>query len=532
MQMSREIILSGKAVLGIEFGSTRIKAVLIAPDNSVLATGDHTWQDQLVDGIWSYSEEAILHGLTDAYMNMKADVEKRYGVKLKKLAALGVSAMMHGYLAFDKQMKLLVPFRTWRNTITEESAAKLTELFQFNIPQRWSLAHLYQAILNGEEHVPAIRHITTLAGYVHYLLTNSIALGIGDAAGVMPIDSEKGTYDENMCSKFQALIQDKGYPWTLKSILPAVLPAGMQAGVLSREGALLLDPTGDLEPGAAVCPPEGDAGTGMVATNAVAVRTGNISAGTSIFAMIVLEKPLSKLYTAIDMVTTPTGKPVAMVHCNSCTSDLNAWVALLADFARAMGVEPDMGKLYTMLFNKAMEGDKDCGGLMSFNYYSGEPVTGTSDGVPMFTRLADAPISLANFMRTLIYSSMATLKIGMNILTEQEKVAIDSVVGHGGLFKTKGVAQGIMASALHTPVTVMETAGEGGAWGIAVLANYMANKAEGETLEAYLNDKVFAGMAAETMQPDSEIAKGFEQFLARYTACLDAEKACVKGMKN
>lgn len=530
--MSKEIIQAGQATLGIEFGSTRIKAVLIDPNNKVLASGDHTWQDQLVDGVWSYSQEAILAGLTDAYQHMKADVQARYGVKLTHLTGLGVSAMMHGYLPFDAQMKLLVPFRTWRNTITEPAAAALTELFQFNIPQRWSLAHLYQAILNGEEHVGAIRHITTLAGYVHYLLTGEKVLGIGDAAGMMPIDSDAGYYNAAMCAQFNALVADKGYSWKLEDILPGVLPAGANAGTLTAEGALLLDPAGDLQPGAPVCPPEGDAGTGMAATNSVAVRTGNISAGTSIFAMIVLEKPLSKLYTAIDMVTTPTGKPVAMVHCNSCTSDLNAWVSLLADFARTMGMTLDMNQVYTTLFTKALEGDKDCGGLMSYNYYSGEPVTETGDGVPMFTRLADAPMTLANFMRTLIYSSMATLKIGMNILTEQEKVAIDSVVGHGGLFKTEGVGQGIMASALRTPVTVMETAGEGGAWGIAVLANYMAHQAAGETLESYLTNHVFAGMSAKTMQPDPTVSEGFDAFLARYTACLDAERACVKGMKG
>ncbi len=530
--MSKQIISAGQAALGIEFGSTRIKAILVGPDNKVLASGDHTWQDKMVDGAWSYSQEAILAGLTDAYMNMKADVQAKYGVKLTRLAAMGVSAMMHGYLAFDEQMKLLVPFRTWRNTITGEAAEKLTNLFQFNIPQRWSLAHLYQAILNGEEHVPQVRHITTLAGYVHYLLTGQKVLGVGDAAGMMPIDSTVCQFDAGMIAQFDELVKDKHYPWKLADILPKVLVAGENAGTMTREGALLLDPTGDLEPGTPLCPPEGDAGTGMVATNAVAVRTGNISAGTSIFAMIVLEKALSRLYTAIDMVTTPTGKPVAMVHCNSCTSDLNAWVSLLQDFARTMGLNVDANTLYTTLFNKAMEGDADCGGLVSYNYYSGEPVTGTDDGVPMFTRLADAPISLANFMRTLIYSSMATLKVGMDILTENEHVAVDSVVGHGGLFKTKGVGQSIMAAALHTPVTVMATAGEGGAWGIAVLANYMVQKASGETLDAYLNEKVFGDMPSETLAPDPAVAAGFDAYVKRYLACLDAEKACVKGMKG
>ncbi len=530
--MSKQIIQNGQAALGIEFGSTRIKAILVGPDNKVLASGDHTWQDKMVDGAWSYSQEAILAGLTDAYMNMKADVQAKYGVKLTRLAAMGVSAMMHGYLAFDERMNLLVPFRTWRNTITGEAAEKLTNLFQFNIPQRWSLAHLYQAILNGEEHVPQVRHITTLAGYVHYLLTGQKVLGVGDAAGMMPIDSTVCQFDAKMIAQFDNLVADKHYPWKLADILPKVLVAGEDAGTMTREGALLLDPTGDLEPGTPLCPPEGDAGTGMVATNAVAVRTGNISAGTSIFAMIVLEKALSRLYTAIDMVTTPTGKPVAMVHCNSCTSDLNAWVSLLQDFARTMGLNVDGNTLYTTLFNKAMEGDADCGGLVSYNYYSGEPVTGTDDGVPMFTRLADAPISLANFMRTLIYSSMATLKVGMDILTENEHVAVDSVVGHGGLFKTKGVGQSIMAAALHTPVTVMATAGEGGAWGIAVLANYMVQKAAGETLDAYLNEKVFGDMPSETLAPDPAVAAGFDAYVKRYLACLAAEKACVKGMKG
>lgn len=529
--MDKTYILEGQTALGIEFGSTRIKAVLVGPDHRVLASGDHTWQDQLVDGVWTYSQEAILNGLADSYKGLKADVEKKYGVKLTRIGAIGISAMMHGYLPFDENMRLLTPFRTWRNTITGQAAEALTELFQFNIPQRWSIAHLYQAVLNGEEHVASIRFLTTLAGYVHYLLCGEKVLGIGDAAGMMPIDSEKLNYDEGMQRKFDELLESKGYPWKIADILPRVLMAGENAGCLTAEGAKLLDPEGDLQPGAPLCPPEGDAGTGMTATNAVAVRTGNVSAGTSIFAMIVLEKALSRLYTAIDMVTTPTGKPVAMVHCNSCTSDLNAWVGMLAEFAQAMGQQVDMNALYTMLFNKALEGDKDGGGLVSYNYYSGEPITGTDDGVPMFTRLANAPMKLANLMRTLIYASMATMTIGMEILTDKEHVAIDSIVGHGGLFKTRGVAQGIMASALKTPVTVMETAGEGGAWGIALLAEYMVAKEAGETLEAYLQNKVFAGMPAETVQPNDEDAAGYAAYLKRFEQCLDAEKACVKGLK-
>lgn len=527
-----QMILEGKTALGIEFGSTRIKAVLIGPDNKVLASGDHTWQDSLADGIWSYSYDAILAGLQDAYMNMKRDVKARYGVTLTKIGALGISAMMHGYLAFDQDMKLLVPFRTWRNTITAQAADELTKLFGFNIPQRWSIAHLYQAMLNNEAHVPSIAHINTLAGFVHYLLTGEKVLGTGDAAGVMPIDSEKGYYDQVMIDKFNALIAPKGYPYQLQDLLPAVKTAGEVAGTLTAEGAALLDAEGDLLPGTPVCPPEGDAGTGMVATNSVAVRTGNISAGTSVFAMIVLEKALKKLHTEIDMVTTPTGKPVAMVHCNSCTSDLNAWVKLLTEFSTAMGHPLNMNDVYITLFKKALEGDKDCGGLLSFNYYSGEPITETSDGVPMFTRLADAPISLANFMRTLLYSSMATLKIGMDILTEDEKVAIDSIIGHGGLFKTPVVGQSIMAAALNTPVTVMETAGEGGAWGIALLANYMQNKKPNQTLEAFLNEEVFVGMPATTIEPDADDVAGFRAYLQRYIACLPAEIACTKGMKG
>ena len=529
--MANSVISRGQAILGIEFGSTRIKAVLTDPSGVVLAGGDHTWNDQLVNGAWSYSMDAVLTGLRNSYARLKADVTAKYGEKLTKLGGIGMSAMMHGYLAFDADMKLLVPFRTWRNTITGPAAAALTELFQFNIPQRWSLAHLYQAILNNEEHVKDIRFITTLAGYVHYLLCGEKVIGIGDAAGMMPIDSDALDFDARMQAQFDQLVADRAYPWKLKDILPKVLCAGEQAGTLTAQGALTLDPTGELQAGAPMCPPEGDAGTGMAATNSVAVRTGNISAGTSVFAMIVLEKALKQLHTEIDMVTTPSGAPVAMVHCNTCTSDINAWVGLFADVLKSSGHEADMNALYTMLFRKAMEGDADCGGLMSYNYYSGEPITGTDDGVPMFTRLADAPISLANFMRTLLYSSMATLKLGMDILTKEEQVAVDSVVGHGGLFKTPGVGQSLMASALNTPVTCMETAGEGGAWGIALLAGYMVNKADGETLEHYLQEKIFGQMKSVTLQPVAADTRGFDAWLEKYNAVLEAEKACVRGMK-
>lgn len=527
--MEKQWIESGRTALGIEFGSTRIKAVLIGPDHQPLASGSHTWENQLIDGIWTYSQEMIINGLQDCYRDLKADVQKKFGMCLTTLGGIGISAMMHGYLPFDKDMRLLVPFRTWRNTMTAQAAEDLTELFQFNIPQRWSLAHLYQAILNQEAHVPQIRHFTTLAGYVHWLLTGKKVLGIGDASGMMPIDSATGSYDTAMIQKFDDLIKDHAYPWKLREIMPDVLPAGAVAGKLTKEGAALLDPEGDLQPGIPFCPPEGDAGTGMTATNSVAVRTGNVSAGTSVFAMIVLEKPLSKVYPEIDMVTTPTGKPVAMVHCNSCTSDLNVWVQLLSEFGQALGAKVDMNEVYTLLFNKAMEGDKDGGGLVSFNYYGGEPITGTEEGRPLFTRLPDAPLTLANFMRTQLYAAMATLKIGMDILVN-EKVAIDSVLGHGGFFKTKGVGQSILAAAINSPVTVMSTAGEGGAWGMALLADYMMNHAENKSLEAYLTDKVFSGMESETLAPDPADVAGFDRYIARYRACLDAEKAAAAAL--
>lgn len=529
--MCKEWILEGKTALGIEFGSTRIKAVLIGPDFKPLASGSHTWENQLLDGVWTYSEEMIKHGLVDCYQDMKKDVQEKYGVTLTKIGAMGVSAMMHGYLPFDADMNLLVPFRTWRNTMTAQAAEELTELFQFNMPQRWSLSHLYQAILNKEDHLPQVRHFTTLAGYAHWMLTGEKVLGIGDASGVMPIDSTKCDYNADMVSKFDALIADRNFPWTLRDIIPAVLPAGANAGYLTAEGAAFLDPAGDLQPGVPFCPPEGDAGTGMTATNSVAERTGNVSAGTSVFAQIVLEKDLTKVYPEIDMVTTPTGKPVAMVHCNSCTSDINAWVGLLADFAKTFGMKVDMNDLYTTLFNKAMEADKDCGGLVSFNYFSGETITNLDEGRPLFVRLPDAKFNLANFMRTHLYASLATLKLGMDILLQQEKIAIDSVLGHGGLFKTPGVGQSILAAAIDAPVTVMETAGEGGAWGIALLADYMLRKADGETLEAYLNDKVFNGMEAVTLAPDAADVAGFNAYMDRYVACIAAERAAVENLK-
>ena len=524
--MSKEQIIAGEAILGIEFGSTRIKSVLIDRDHQVIASGSHEWENRYVDGIWTYTQEDILGGLQASYRDLKKDVSSRYGVKLQKLGALGLSAMMHGYLPFDQDMNLLAPFRTWRNTITGEAAEKLTQLFSFNMPQRWSLSHLYQAILNQEAHVKDIRFLTTLAGLAHYLLTGEKVLGVGDASGIMPIDPKTMDYDAKMVGAFDALIAGK-YPWKLKDILPRVLRAGENAGFLTAAGAKLLDPEGDLLPGCPVCPPEGDAGTGMTATNSVRARTGNVSAGTSIFSMIVLEKPMQKVYPEIDIVTTPTGLPVAMVHCNSCSSEINAWVSLFREFAKLMGLETDAGEVYTRLFLKALEGEKDCGGLVCFNYLAGEPVTGLEEGRPLLVRLPDARMNLANFMRTQICASMETLKAGMEILN-QEHVAIDRVYGHGGLFKTEGVAQGLLAAAIHAPVTVMETAGEGGAWGIALLADYMAHRDQAQSLEDYLDEKVFHGMKQSTLAPNPEDEQGFDAYMKRFMDCIPAEKAAVE----
>ena len=526
----KNIIESGKAILGIEFGSTRIKSVLIGPDFVPLASGSHEWENDFVDGVWTYSEDAIRTGFQASYADLKKNVEAACGVKLTRLGAIGVSAMMHGYLPFNERMELLVPFRTWRNTMTAEAAEKLTAAFQFNMPQRWSLSHLYQAILKDEPHVKDIRFLTTLAGWAHYWLTGEKVLGVGDASGIMPVDTAAMDYDAARVKIFDELVSGKGYPWTLKDILPRVLNAGENAGCLTPEGAKLLDPDGDLQPGCPVCPPEGDAGTGMAATNSVRPRTGNVSAGTSIFSMIVLEKPLSRVYPEIDVVTTPTGMPVGMVHCNSCSSDINAWVGLFREFAETMGFTVDTGEIYTRLFKKAMEGDPAGGGIVSFNYLAGEPVTGLAEGRPMLLRQPDAKMSLANFMRVQIYASMETLKYGMEIMN-REKVAIDKVYGHGGLFKTEGVAQNLLAAAIHAPVTVMETAGEGGAWGIALLASYLVQKQENESLEDYLDQRVFGGMKQKTVSPDPVDEKGFDDYMAGFTACIPAQQAAVDGWK-
>lgn len=527
----KNLLEEGKGILGIEFGSTRIKAVLIDEKGTPLASGSHEWENRLTDGIWTYTLDDIWSGLADCYADLASDVKKKYDVVLKKFASIGFSAMMHGYLAFDKEGELLVPFRTWRNTITEEAAAKLTEVFQYNIPQRWSIAHLYQAILKKEEHVGKIDFLTTLAGYVHWKLTGEKVLGVGDASGMFPIDCKSGNYDQNMIWKFDELTEPCGYGWKLSDILPKVLSAGEKAGTLTPEGAKLLDVSGNLEAGILLCPPEGDAGTGMVATNSVGVRTGNVSAGTSVFAMVVLEKELSKVYPEIDLVTTPDGALVAMVHCNNCTSDLNAWVNLFDEFAKSIGAAIDKNQLFSVLYHKALEGDADCGGLISYNYFSGEPVTGFDEGAPLFVRKADQTFNLANFMRTHLYSSLAALKAGLDLLFKEEDVKVDEMFGHGGLFKTKGVGQRIAAAAMNTPVSVMETAGEGGAWGIALLASYMQNKEEGEELQDFLNHKIFAGQKGEKLLPVKEDVEGFDQFMIRYKKGLAIEHAAVDALK-
>jgi len=505
-------------VLGIELGSTRIKAVLIDERHVPVASGDYEWENQLVNGVWTYAMEDVHTGLRTCFAALKADVKAKFGVELTTVGAMGVSAMMHGYLPFDKDGKQLAEFRTWRNTITGEAAEKLTELFGFNIPQRWSIAHLYQAIRNGEEHVKDIAFLTTLAGYIHWRLTGNKVMGVGEASGMFPIDSEALDYDETMVRRFNDLTG-----MDLRAILPKVLTAGESGGTLTAEGAAFLDPTGTLRPGVPVAPCEGDAGTGMAATNSVRVRTGNVSAGTSDFAMIVTDKKLG-VHREIDMVTTPDGSPVAMVHCNNCTSDINAWVNLLAEFAEAIGAPQDRGELFTLLFRKALEGEPDCGGLLSYNYFSGEGVTDLDEGRPVFARTPEAKLTLANFMRTHLLSALATLKIGLDILTCTEQVPIDRLFGHGGFFKTPQVGQRLLSAAVGAPVSVMETAGEGGPYGMALLGAYMLWRDEGETLADYLDHKVFAGAGISTVTADAGEAEGFAAFLERYKRALPMER--------
>ncbi|HBP37703.1 MAG TPA: ATPase [Clostridiales bacterium] len=522
------ILENGQAVIGIEFGSTRIKAILIDPDHEVIATGNYDWENSRVDNIWTYSLEEITKGLQSSYRNMATRVSERYGVTLRRAAAMGISGMMHGYLVFDQQGRLLTPFRTWRNNITQPASEELTQLFNYPVPQRWNIAHLGQAMLNNEPHLPQIDFMTTLAGYLHWKLTGQKVIGIGEASGVFPIDIHTKTYDAAMLEKFGRRVSECHLPWKITGILPRVLSAGDDAGQLTESGALLIDPTGNLQPGIPFCPPEGDAGTGMIATNSIAVRTGNVSAGTSVFAMVVLEKELSRVHGEIDLVTTPEGNLVAMVHSNNCTSDYDAWISLFGEAARALGAQVTKPALYDTLLGLALEGDPDCGGLLSYGYLSGEHITGFAAGRPLFVRSANSTFNLRNFMRVNLFTSLGALKAGFNILTGEEGVRVDEIRGHGGFFKTRKVGQRIMAAALDTPVSVLETAGEGGAWGIAVLAAFRVQRSQGETLTDYLAGRVFAGQAGILVKPDPADVAGFNDFYARYLRGLPIERAAVE----
>ncbi len=540
---AKEIIQSGKAILGIEFGSTRIKAVLIDGENKPIAQGSHEWENQLVDGLWTYSVDRIWYGLQDCYADLRKNVLAQYDTEIEVLAGIGISAMMHGYMAFgptgtashgapaSEAEKILVPFRTWRNTNTGAAAAELSKLFNYNIPLRWSISHLYQCILDNEEHVSDITYLTTLAGYIHWRLTGEKVLGIGDASGMIPVDPETKNYNASMVEKFNNLVAPKGFNWKLEDILPKCICAGEQAGFLTPHGAQRLDVSGHLKPGIPFCPPEGDAGTGMVATNAVKQRTGNVSAGTSSFSMIVLEKDLSKPNEMIDMVTTPDGSLVAMVHCNNCTSDINAWVKLFKEYQELLGVPVDMNQVYGLLYNNALKGDADCGGVLAYNYISGEPVTGLAEGRPMVVRSANDKFNLANFIRTNLYATVAVLKIGNDVLFNEEKVKVDRITGHGGLFKTPGVGQRVLAAALNSPISVMETAGEGGAWGIALLAGYLVNNTKKLNLADYLEEVVFAGNTGVEIAPTPEDVAGFNKYIENYKAGLAIEQAAVAAKK-
>jgi sugar (pentulose or hexulose) kinase len=526
----QEAIANGETSLGIEFGSTRIKAVLIDNRFETIATGSYEWENRLEDGIWTYNLVDIITGLQAAYSEMKQKVELEFGITIRTIGSVGVSAMMHGYMAFDKTGEQLVPFRTWRNTTTSAAAKELTSLFQFNIPERWSIAHLYQAILNEEKHLPRIDYITTLAGFIHWLLSGEKVLGIGDASGMFPIDESTGDYNEAMIKQFDDQIAKRDYPWTLKDILPKVSIAGEQTGELTQVGAKILDRSRNLQPGIPICPPEGDAGTGMVATNSIRKRTGNVSVGTSVFSMIVLEKDLSKVYPEIDLVTTPNGSPVAMVHANNCSSDLNAWLGLFREFSEAMGQKVDTNQLFEVMLNKALEADPDGGGLLSYGYYSGENITGLEQGRPLFVRSPESNFNLANFMRTHLFSAFGALKIGMDILTKKEDVSIDGILAHGGLFITPVVGQKIVAAAMNVPVSVMETAGEGGAWGMSILASYMRNKEQDESLEEFLDNHVFKDVDGKEIYPDGLDVTGFEEFMERYKKGLAIEEAAVANL--
>lgn len=520
-------IESGKTSIGIELGSTRIKTVLIGPDNSPIASGGYDWENSYINNVWTYSLEDVWKGVQTSYQKMIQNVKTLYDADIITTGSIGFSGMMHGYMVFDKDGSLLTPFRTWRNNITGQAAEALTELFDYPIPQRWGIAHLYQAILNKEEHINRIDQLTTLSAYIHCKLTGRRVIGIGEASGVFPIDPNLKGYNQKLVEMFNQQISEYGFGWKLQEILPEVLVAGEMAGELTADGARLLDISGMLSAGIPLCPPEGDAGTGMVATNSIAVRTGNVSAGTSVFAMIVLEKELSKAYSEIDLVTTPEGNMVAMVHSNNCTSDYDAWISLFGEAIKAMGFDVPKYQLYDTLLGLALKGDPDCGGLLSYGYISGEHITKFEEGRPLFTRSSADNFNLANFMRVHLFTALGVLKTGLKILLEQEAVKVNEIRGHGGFFKTKEVGQRIMAAATNTPTSIMETAGEGGAWGIALLASYMINKEAGETLDQYLSNKVFAGKTGEVMEPNPSDVAGFNAFFERYTEGLAIERAAV-----
>ncbi|MDM5298835.1 FGGY-family carbohydrate kinase [Bacillus pumilus] len=528
-EQTANAIREGRTSLGIEFGSTRIKAILIDEQFQSIAQGAFEWESSLQDGMWTYNLIDIITGLQVAYRQMKEQAEEMYGVTIRTIGSIGISAMMHGYLACDHTGELLVPFRTWRNSTTTEASQKLTDLFQFHIPERWSIAHLYQAILEEEKHLFRLEYLTTLSGYIHWLLTGKQAIGIGDASGMFPIDESIQDFSDVMLEQFDELLTEKNYPWKLRDLLPRVYLAGEEAGVLSAAGAAILDQAKQLQPGIPFCPPEGDAGTGMVATNSIERRTGNISVGTSVFAMIVLEEHLSRVYPEVDLVTTPDGVPVAMVHANNCTSDLNAWMNVFREAFEAMGQPVDTKRLYESLLRQALEADRDGGGLLSYGYYSGEQITRLQEGRPLFVRSAESRFNLANFMRTHLFSAFGAMKIGMDRLKENEHIVIDRLLGHGGLFKTPIVGQKMVAAALDTPISVVSTAGEGGAFGMAVLASYMMNRQK-QTLAEFLTHQVFANTSEERIEPDPLDVKGFELFLKRYQEGLSIERAAVEHM--
>lgn len=527
----KSAITNGKTVIGIELGSTRIKTVLIDADNTPIASGSHDWENSYINNVWTYSIDDIWKGVQSSYRKMAGNVKEEFGVTIQTTGAIGFSGMMHGYMVFDRNENLLTPFRTWRNNITGQASEALTKLFNYPIPQRWSIAHLYQAILNEEEHISEISYMTTLAGYIHWKLTGQKVLGIGEASGVFPIELKTNHFNSQMIEQFNQQISSLNLSWRLENILPSVLVAGERAGELSEEGAQLLDVTGQLQPGIPLCPPEGDAGTGMVATNSVSPRTGNVSAGTSVFAMIVLEKELSKVYPEIDLVTTPAGQLVAMAHSNNCTSDYDAWISLFGQAVKALGMDVDKPKLYDTLLGMALQGDPDCGGLLSYGYISGEHITHFEEGCPLFVRSSNSNFNLANFMRVNLFTALGALKTGLDILLKEEAVKVDEILGHGGFFKTKEVGQRIMAAAVNVPVSIMETAGEGGAWGIALLASYMVNREENESLVDFLKQKVFDGKMGDSMAPDPAGVAGFNEFMKRYNQGLAIERAAVDNLK-